>query len=135
MTKTNKGGFTLIELLVVVAIIGILATVVLASLGTARQRARDAAAKAAMSQVRAEAEIFASGVAGNVYTGVCADTGVVALTTDAGTQTGNTAACDQDASGYAAEVELNDGTFFCVDSSGFAGVLTASGDVTDFACN
>jgi len=41
-SKKNKKGFTLVELLVVVAIIALLASVVLASINTARAKSRDA---------------------------------------------------------------------------------------------
>ena len=69
--KNNK-GFTLIELLVVIAIIGILASVVLASLSSARNKGKDAAVKSQLSSMRAQAELYNAKV-GN-YTGVCTAT-------------------------------------------------------------
>ncbi len=61
MKKMNfKKGFTLIELLVVVAIIGILASVVLASLNSARNKGKDAAIQAQLSNMRGQAELYYS---------------------------------------------------------------------------
>ncbi len=57
MFKTKK-GFTLIELLVVIAIIGILASVVLASLNSARRKSRDARRVADIKQIQLALELF-----------------------------------------------------------------------------
>ena len=51
-------GFTLIELLVVIAIIGILSSVVLASLNSARTKARDARRVADLKQIQVALELY-----------------------------------------------------------------------------
>lgn len=53
-----KRGFTLIELLVVIAIIGILASIVLASLNTARIKSRDARRIADIKQIQLALELY-----------------------------------------------------------------------------
>ncbi len=57
MRNKNK-GFTLIELLVVIAIIGLLASVVLLALNSARAKARDAKRIADVRQVMSAFELF-----------------------------------------------------------------------------
>ncbi len=60
----KKGGFTLIELLVVIAIIGILSSVVLVSLNSARQKGKDARIISDVQQTRT---ILESGYNGSAY--------------------------------------------------------------------
>ncbi len=58
-------GFTLIELLVVIAIIGILSSVVLASLNSGRQKSRDARRISDVKQIQTALELYYSTC--NVY--------------------------------------------------------------------
>lgn len=58
MISKGQRGFTLIELLVVIAIIGILSSVVLASLNTARQKSRDARRISDIKQLQLACELY-----------------------------------------------------------------------------
>jgi type II secretion system protein G len=56
--KNNKKGFTLIELLVVIAIIGLLSTLSILALNSARARARDAKRIADVKQIQTALEMY-----------------------------------------------------------------------------
>ncbi|MDD5043126.1 MAG: type II secretion system protein [Patescibacteria group bacterium] len=58
MTNKSKKGFTLIELLVVIAIIGLLSTLAVVALGSARAKGRDARRIADVKQYQTALEIF-----------------------------------------------------------------------------
>jgi prepilin-type N-terminal cleavage/methylation domain-containing protein len=60
MTNSPQKGFTLIELLVVIAIIGILSSVVLASLNTAKNKANDAKRMTDLNAIQTALEMYAS---------------------------------------------------------------------------
>lgn len=143
MKKNYSGGFTLIELLVVIAIIGILASVVLASLNTARNKGADAKIKAELANARAQAELYYDSQSPNTYAGVCtsgATNGILPLITSAAGTAGTTAGADaatgtagtcNDApatgTGWAAEIPLKTGGFYCVDNTGASKTNTTAG--------
>jgi prepilin-type N-terminal cleavage/methylation domain-containing protein len=153
--KKYTRGFTLIELLVVIAIIGILASVVLVSLNSARQKGKDARVISDVQQMRTALE---SGYNGSNYP----DLNVTNITSGAanllanGPQTSATSQLQSDANSqggsitFLATAAANNGnptayviygkltasnSYFCIDSSGktdasFTGSLPTNAIVT-----
>jgi len=142
MNRSNK-GFTLIELLVVIAIIGILSSIVLASLNTARGKGADAAIKGNLEGIRVQAEIIydTNGNYGSDFAFAnCAATGgtlfadnvVKGQITSAGNAVSGTGmangACVSTASAWAVSMPLKTTSlWWCVDSTGASRNVTIAG--------
>ena len=100
----KEGGFTLIELLVVIAIIGLLSSVVLASVRTAQKKGRDARRLQDLKQIANVIALADNGSSATAFTG-CTSAGARVSTCTAPDMTlykdpsGSTTACTTGSSG------------------------------------
>lgn len=141
MKQIQSRGFTLIELLVVIAIIGILASVVLASLNSARDKGEDSAVRANINNIRAQAEIVYDDD-NRSYDNVCADAQVARAVTEADALAGDDAACADSAAAWAVAGQVTSNDYYCVDSTGNSlegavagGTADAAQEVADLVCD
>ncbi len=148
MTIKNKKGFTLIELLVVIAIIGILSGLIIVSMSSANNAAKDARVQASLDQLRTTVELYkvqnnnygtsATATAQTDCTATAStfmtNTDVTKLCTDIIAQdgTGGTTIKIEDgdltsagSTKYCIAADLVGGTAWCIDYTGFSGPVTA----------
>jgi prepilin-type N-terminal cleavage/methylation domain-containing protein len=74
-------AFTLVELLVVIAIIGMLSSIVVVNVNTARNKAKDAVVKGNIDQIRTTAEMYYDSTGAQTYTNFCGTNGATICTT------------------------------------------------------
>ncbi|MDR3571438.1 MAG: prepilin-type N-terminal cleavage/methylation domain-containing protein [Candidatus Pacebacteria bacterium] len=136
MKSIRSRGFTLIELLVVIAIIGLLASIILASLNSARGKGKDTRIISDITEMRnkIEAEASAAGAyqVGSSYCITAANTigasgSCSSLVSDITTQ-GGAFAAQASSTGYSIYTTspLSTGLYYCVDSQGSASTTAAA---------
>ena len=145
MNNHFKKGFTLIELLVVIAIIGILSSVVLASLSGARAKAGDTAIKANLATLRVQSEFYydnnagkygvmasstinAAGVCGapsnNLYTDATIQNALKTALLQSGNPTSSYCASTDTTWSVSVPMKSNSATSWCVGNIGKATTIT-----------
>ena len=129
MKSLKQKGFTLIELLVVIAIIGILATILLGDLSTARLKAVDVAIKGNLDGARTAATLYYDNNGGD-YTGVCTSPSGIAPAIASAIAAGSpsTPVCNESANAWALEAQLKlvPTDYWCVDSTGTSTTTTTA---------
>ena len=124
----------MIELLVVIAIIGILVAIIAVSVVSLRAHGRDSSILSHLGQIRAQAEIAYSSTGG--YDVICVgdelnsvgypDT-LGVINQEVGRYNGSvTVTCHADTENYCVQSPLNVSGYFCLDSSGFSGVISGA---------
>lgn len=116
----NRWVFIIIIILVGIAIIGILASVVLASLNSARSKGADASIKANLASLRVQGVLYED--SNKSHTGFCDDSKVIDSLKSASksaslSQSESNYVCNDSSSGWAASISLRGGGYWCVDSS------------------
>lgn len=128
-------GFTLIELLVVMFIIGLLASIGTSALISARNKGKEGAIIANLSQVRVEATLIKNRT--DVYTELCdagtlnnANSNLAIIEAEVRKFVGTDPACYATEDTYCVQSSLIISGYYCLDSTGYAGII-ASADCED----
>lgn len=121
----NK-GFTIIELIVVIAIIAVLAAIVLVNVTQYIAKSRDAAIKGNMSTIATNAAVYFDGRTPTTYVGFPATSSYTTPAAAIGSAGGTVMNSQASISAFCASVTLNDATTWCIDSTGYKGVLVAN---------
>ena len=129
----KQKGFTIIELIVVIAIIAVLAAIVLVNVTLYIAKSRDAAIKGNMATIATNAAVYFDGQSPTTYVGFITN-GTYLTPAAAITSAGGTVGTPQaTASAFCVSATLNDGSSWCVDSTGYKGT-TANCDAGTADC-